>query len=176
MTLSSGITCGGAMHRVLVIVAKYMILVPCTSICIWWAYSMGKQVNDRVLSLSEARRCVIEMSILTTTLAAIVWVAHPHILKQGRWMRLAIITTLQTALVLIAYTAAVFFWRNQWTPAQGMSDSAQFMPIVGHINAEFFSDFLWLEYLVVVVPLVSLLSGALTMFFSFLQMRQQMKS
>ena len=43
-----------------------------------------------------------------------------------------------------------------------MSDSAAFLPFVGHINAAFFSDFLWLEYLVAVVPLMSLLSGILT--------------
>jgi len=55
-----------------------------------------------------------------------------------------------------------------------MSDSAAFMPFVGHINAAFFSDFLWLEYIVAVIPFVSLLSGVLTPG-DFLQRPEQLK-
>jgi hypothetical protein len=172
----SGQRLGGGMHRVLGILAKYVILVPCSSICVWWAYSMSKQVGGGVLPLPEAIRLVVEMSLLTTTLAAIVWAAHPRIHRQGTWIGLAIKTTLETALILILYTAAVLFWRNEWTPGKGMSESAAFMPVIGHINAEFFSDFLWLEYLLVVVPLVSFLSGVLTVSFDVLQRRQQVKS
>jgi hypothetical protein len=84
-------------------------------------------------------------------------------------------TVLETGVVLALYTVAVIAWREHWTPEKGMSESAAFMPFVGHINAAFFSDFLWLEYLVAVVPFVSVLSGVLTSAFDFLQRPQQLK-
>jgi len=68
----------------------------------------------------------------------------------------------------------VIVLRQHWTAEKGMSDSAAFMPFVGHINAAFFSDFLWLEYIVAVIPFVSLLSGVLTPG-DFLQRPEQLK-
>jgi hypothetical protein len=100
--------------------------------------------------------------MLTTCLTAVVWIASSYIHKRVTWLSLGIKTALETGGVLILYTAAVLAWRNNWTHEKGMSDSAAFLPFVGHINAAFFSDFLWLEYLVAVVPLMSLLSGILT--------------
>jgi hypothetical protein len=163
------------MHRVLVILAKYVILVACSAISIWWAYSMSLQVKDGVLPFLEARRLVVELSVLTAALSAAVWIANPLVHRQGTWIKLAVTITLETALILILYTAAVFVWRDHWNPADGMSEPAQFMPIVGHVNAQFFSDFLWLEYLCVVVPIVSLVSGALSLSFTSLQSPQHIK-
>ena len=136
---------------------------------------MGAQVHGGVYTHSEAARLAIQMSLLTTGLTAAVWIVSPYVHKQVTWISLAAKTALETGLVLAIYTAVVIAWRQHWTPEKGMSDSAAFMPFVGHINAEFFSDFLWLEYLVAVVPFVSLLSGVLMLAFDFLQRPQQLK-
>jgi len=136
---------------------------------------MGAQVRGGVYTQSEAVRLAIQMSLLTVGLTAIVWIVSPYVHKQVTWKSLAVKTVLETALVLAVYTAAVIAWRQHWSPERGMSDSAAFMPFLGHINAPFFADFLWLEYLVAVVPFVSLLSGVLMPAFDFLQRPQQLK-
>lgn len=164
-----------ALRGAFVLMVKAAIFLPCCSICLWWAYSMGAQVQDGVYTYGEAVRLAIQMSLLTTGLTATVWIVSPYAHKQVTRISLAVKTVLETGVVLALYTAAVIAWRQHWTPERGMSDSAAFMPFVGHINATFFSDFLWLEYLVAVVPFVSLLSGVLTPAFDFLQRSHQLK-
>ena len=109
-----------------------------------------------------------QMATLTTCLVLLVWLMSSAIHTNGTWLSLGIKTALETALVLSIYIAAVVIWRNSWTPEKGFTDEAAFMPIVGHVNAAFFSDFGWLNYLVVVVPIVSILSGALTSTFDMM--------
>ena len=36
-----------------------------------------------------------------------------------------------------------------------------FMPIVGHVNGQFLSEYLWLIFLIQVIPFVGLISGGL---------------
>ena len=148
------------LSRSLTLALKAGIFALCCSVCIWWAYSMGAPGSFR--THHEAALLTIQMAMLTTCLTAVVWIASSYIHKRVTWLSLGIKTALETGSVLILYTAAVLAWRNNWTPEKGLSESAAFLPFVGHINAAFFSDFLWLEYLVAVVPLMSLLSGILT--------------
>jgi hypothetical protein len=148
--------------RLFAIIAKAAILLPLGSLCIWWAYSMNQSVAGGAHNFRQALLLTIEMSGITTALTALVWIVSPYLHKQQTWIGLAIKTTVETGLILILYTAAVFAWRQNWTPAKGLTEDAAFMPVLGHVNAEFFSDFLWLEYLVAVIPLVSILSGVLS--------------
>jgi hypothetical protein len=111
---------------------------------------------------NEAVLLTIQMALLTTCLTAVVWIVSPYVHKNLNRISLGVTTVVETVIVLALYTAVVFAWRQNWRPEKGLSESAAFMPFVGHINAAFFSDFLWLEYLVAVVPLMSLLSGILT--------------
>ena len=163
------------LRNALVFIAKAIVFLTCCSMYLWWAYSMRKQAEGGYRTLSQAIHLTIEMSVLTTVLAAITWFVSRRIHRRATWIGLAIKTALETAVVLTLYTALVIFWREQWTPEKGLSDSAAFMPVVGHINAEFFADFGWLTYLVVVVPFVSLLSGVLTSLFNFLQNQTQIQ-
>ena len=109
----------------------------------------------------EALGLVIGMALITTCLAAIVWVASPYIHPNARRIGIAIRTVLETGLLLLLYTSAVVIWRDHWTPTKGMSEEAAFMPVVGHFNAAFFAEAGWLEYLIAVVPAMSVLSGLL---------------
>jgi hypothetical protein len=164
------------MQRLGVLLAKAAIFWPCAGFCIWWAYSMRAQVHGGNHTFLQAVGLTIEMSFLTTVLTSIVWIASPRIHRQATWIGPAVKTAFETALVLILYTAAVLLWRDNWTPKKGMSDAAAFMPIVGHVNAEFFSEFGGLEYLVAVAPWVSVLSGVLTAAFDFLQKQRPVKN
>lgn len=124
----------------------------------------------------EALHLTITMAGITTTLCGVVWLSSPILHRKQTWIGLALKTTLETGVMLFLYTAAVVWWRDQWTPEKGMTDAAAFMPIVGHINAAFFAEYGFLEFLVVVTPLVAILSGVLTPAFDFLQRPHQLKS
>ncbi len=117
---------------------------------------MGAQVQGGFYTYRGAVILTVEMSLLTTGLTAIVWIVSPYLHQHSTWISLTIKTALETGLVLTLYAAAVFAWRQQWTLEKGMSESAAFMPFVGQVNAAFFAEFLWLEYLVAVVPFASL--------------------
>jgi hypothetical protein len=158
-----------------VLVVNAAILFPCSAICLWWAYSMGMSVAGGARSFSQATILTIEMSLLTTVLASIVWLLSPRLHKEQTWLGLAVRTAIETAAILILYTALVLVWRQQWKPADGLSASAAFLPFIGNVNAAFFSEFLWLEYLICVIPLTAILSGVLTSSFDFLQDRRQLK-
>ena len=151
------------------VAAKAIILLPLSSLFIWWAYSMRLNVAGRAYSFHQAVILTVAMSAITTGLTAIVWIVSLFFHKRRPWLRLALKTTSETAVILILFVVVVSAWRQSWTPAKGLSDEAAFMPVVGHVNAAFFSDYLWLEYLVVVIPLVSITSGLLTSGFDFFQ-------
>jgi hypothetical protein len=119
-------------------------------------------VKGGVYSFSQALFLAFKLSVLTTILTSLVWLLSPLFHKQQSKLELAIKTAVESGLILIIYTAVVFFWRQQWSPEKGMSEAGAFIPFLHHVNAEFFSEFLWMEYLVCVVPVVAILSGILT--------------
>lgn len=132
---------------------------------------MPAAIHGGAYSFDQALHLVFEMSGITTALVSIVWLLSPLIHKQQTWIGLAVKTGLETGLVLLFYTVAVLLWRGMWGNINWLQklDASGFMPIVGSVNAEFFMEFLWLEYLVCVTPLMALLSGLLTPSFDFLQ-------
>ncbi len=158
------------------VITKAVVLLPLGSVCIWWAYSMNRAVGGGAYTLRQAILLTVAMSGLTTTLAAVVWIVSPFLHKRQTWLGLAFKTSLETGAILCLYTAVVFEWRQNWTPAKGFTEEAAFMPVLGHLNATFFSDFLWLEYLIAVVPFVSILSGVLMSLFDSLQSQHQLES
>jgi hypothetical protein len=164
------------MRKVIVIAAKAAVFIPCCAWWLWWSYSMHATVNGGFYTHNVALRLVIEMSLITTCLIAIVWIASPYMHQSQRWIGLAIKTALETWLLLALYTSAVFMWRDHWNPAKGMSEGAAFMPVIGHVNAAFFAESGWLEYFIAVIPAMSVLSGILTSSMDFLQRPRQIKT
>ena len=160
-------------RKALVIVAKAAIFIPCCASWLWWSYSMHATVNGGFYTRNEALWLVIAMSVITCCLVTVVWMASPYIHRSQGWIGLAIKTSLETWLILALYTSAVFMWRDQWTPAKGMTEEAAFMPVIGHVNAAFFAEFGWLEYFIAIVPAMSVLSGILTSVMDSLQRPRQ---
>jgi hypothetical protein len=119
--------------------------------------------------LPDAIPLAVEMAAIVTCLAIIVWFLAPRIHRRLGLAGLTLAVALETATVNIAYMAIVLAWRDSWTPARGMTESAAFMPILGHVNAEFFAEAGFLEFLIVVIPFVALLSGVLTFGFALLE-------
>lgn len=57
-----------------------------------------------------------------------------------------------------------------------MTDSAAIGPIVGPVNAEFFAEYGFLEYFIVVVPLASVVSGLLSASIDCIRVRRQLRT
>jgi hypothetical protein len=64
---------------------------------------------------------------------------------------------LESAAILSVYTGALLVRREIWTQSQGVNDSAMFLPLVGPVNAVFFSESGWLTFLIFVIPVAQTL-------------------
>jgi len=138
------------------------------AVVVWWAYDMQAVIQGGGLRYLDALSLVLKMSLIVTVLVGTVWLALSRLTDPYRSWRLVWSVAWKTALVLIGYGFVVVIRRQLWTPSQGTSDSSMFLPFIGHVNGEFFSEFRWLSYVFVVVPIVGCLSGALYYFHSSL--------
>lgn len=129
---------------------------------LWVSYGISIQIENGSRTESLALKMVTGMSLITTVLTAGAWLLYQRFARKPtkRWAQLAKIC-LWTAAMLTAYLLVVLMRRNLWTKDQGLSVYAQFLPVVGRVNAEFFSEFNWLTYLMEVIPVMSLLSAAM---------------
>src|SRR5579871_5523373 len=62
----------------------------------------------------------------TAGLAAIPWIVASYIHRSDRRISRAVMTVLETWLILELYTSAVIIWRQHWMPAKGMSEDEAF--------------------------------------------------
>lgn len=108
------------------------------------------------------------MGLIVTVLVGIVWLVVRRRVAADRTWRLARNVAWKTALVLLAYGFIVVARRQLWRPEQGISESSQFLPLVGHVNGAFFSEFKWLSFIFVVVPTIGCLSGMLFYLYAWL--------
>jgi hypothetical protein len=157
----------------LTVFAKAAVLFPACSAFLWWESSMGLQGRDGWPPIPDALQLVLEMGGILTFLTVIVWLIAPRIHRRIRLSGLAIRTTLETAAILLAYVALVCVWRDTWTPARGMSESAAFMPFLGHVNAAFLAEAGPIGFVIAVVPFVAILSGILTLAAEFWRRRHE---
>jgi hypothetical protein len=129
---------------------------------LWFFYGMSIQVANENRTKLLAVELVMGMSLVITVLTACAWLFCPRALKGSETFWLQFIKAfLVTAAVLTAYLTVVLIRRNLWTQEQGISVYVQFLPVVGRINAEFFSEFNWLTFLSEVIPTMSLFSALL---------------
>jgi hypothetical protein len=136
---------------------------------------MSAGIHGGAYAYGEALHVTVAMAGITTVLCGIVWLLSPLLHKKQTLLGLALRTTLEAGLMMALYTGLVVWWRDQWTPQKGMTETTAFMPIIGHINAAFFSDFLFVEFLIVVTPLLAVLAGVLTPAFDFMRRPRQLK-
>jgi len=128
---------------------------------LWWFYDIGPLIRDGVFNLGEATSRVIKMGLIVTILTTAAWLWMIRVEQKEKLLRLWWSATWRTLLLLFLYFLAVMFRREMWTQSQGINEDAMFLPIVGHINGFFFSEFRWLGFLIQVIPLMGILSGIL---------------
>jgi hypothetical protein len=126
---------------------------------IWWRYHINLLIRVGSYQCDEAMSAVGKMSLIVTVLTAAVWLFVRHRSRSGLKWRLVWNVAWKTAIVLVLYVFIVLVRRQLWDPSQG--DDSAFLPIVGTVNGKFLSEFLWLIFLLEVVPIMSFVSGLL---------------
>jgi hypothetical protein len=159
----------GKSRTLLITIGKAIVFLPICAGYLWWAYSFGRAGHDGSPPLPDATSLTVEMATIVTGLAIVVWFLASRIHRRLGLAGLTLAVALETATVNIIYMVIVLAWRESWTSARGMTETAAFMPILGHVNAEFFAEAGFWEFLIVVIPFVALLSGILTFGFALLE-------
>jgi len=131
-------------------------------VLLWLSYGLSIQVNNGSRTKQSATISVMAMSLIISVLTLIAWFLYMRLSKpRGSGWRKGLMVFLCTGAALATYSTVVIVRRNLWTPAQGMSVYAQLLPVVGAVNAEFFSEFNWIIFLIEVIPAMSLASAIL---------------
>jgi hypothetical protein len=129
------------------------------SLVVWWTYDISSVVHGGLYGRNRALSLVAEMGLLIASLTSTVWLFVKR--QKDSPLRFAWRVVWKTAAVLMLYALAVMVRRQLWKSDQGVSDSAMFLPVVGHINAAFFSEYGWLTFLLEVIPIIAFVSGLL---------------
>jgi hypothetical protein len=146
-----------------VLLLKCCVTSAVSSLAIWWAYSLNSRISEGILSLGTARRLTIEMAGIICFILLPVQ-GLPLVLRHKvsrLWVSIS--TLVMAVIVLLLYAGFVWEWREHWDISKGLSESAAFGPLVGHINAQFFSGYDGLSYIIGVVPVVAITVAIMTL-------------
>ena len=129
---------------------------------LWVTYGFDLQIDYGNLGRPDALAFTMKMSLIMSVLTGFVWAWRTRVMRNSHkaWAQITR-TSLSTAAVLFLYVLIVLIRRNLWTAARGVSDYAQFLPIVGRVNSEFLSEFKWVIFVAEVLPIMSILSAIL---------------
>jgi hypothetical protein len=130
---------------------------------LWLTYSFGFEIEQGVITKIAAQNFVMKMSLIMTILVATSWLWYLRRKKaETLWTQVRIVG-FSTAATLSLYLLLVLLRRNLWSAEQGLTVYAQFLPLVGRVNAEFLSGYKWITFLAEVIPLMSLVSASVFM-------------
>ena len=132
-----------------------------SALVLWWSYDMAAQIRGGVYSHNHALALVLKMGLLTTILTGVVWFFAGRFRKITKWKLMVWSAMWRTALLEAGYALLAVARRQLWRPSQGLGDSNMFFPIVGHLNAQFFAEWKWLSFLLLVVHAMGVISGIL---------------
>lgn len=123
---------------------------------VWRSYSMSALVRGRYYQHTQAIRLAAEFSCAVTFLTLIAWLlVRPRKFQSMRSLGLGV--GWRTFAILVPYVAAIVANFQFGTPLP----EPALLPFIGRLNQYFFSEFLWLVYLMQVVPVMTLFSAAL---------------
>jgi hypothetical protein len=148
-------------RRTLLLIASLPIFWIAACGALWWCYDIGSLIHDGYFNRSQAHTLVIQMGLILTILTTATWIWSTWVAKEKALLVSWWSATWKTLLILFVYLFAALLRRGMWTQSQGVNDYAMFLPLVGHINAMFFSEFRWISFLIQVIPCMGVLSGAL---------------
>jgi hypothetical protein len=142
--------------RILALLLSFSVNWCLAGVVLWWAYDFGPGLTG--ISHGHALVLVTKMGLVITVLTVSVWVLADQKWGASSGWRSFMRVAWATAIVLLSFALIVICRRILWRPEQG--DKA-FFPILDTIISEFFKEFLWLNYVLEVVPVMCCISGAL---------------
>jgi hypothetical protein len=145
-----------ACWMILSIAAFYLL----TALALWNFYSMGTMINGGPYTLTQARSLVLQMALVTTTLAFAGVVCAQVVTRSASARKAAFVSALAAGSILFSYTILNVAWRGSWQP---YSNSAQFLPPWSDLNSHFFYEYNWLNYLIFITPAAMILSGCISL-------------
>jgi hypothetical protein len=138
------------------------------SAMLWWTYDFSAVVKGGFYRRDQALSLVFRMALVLTVLTCAAWVVEIwHSKPTSRW-KMALDVGWKTSSVLFVYLLIVVVRRQLWSPSQGFSASAQFLPVVGRVNGAFLAEAGPLSFLIQVIPGMGIISGILFYFQSYL--------
>lgn len=128
---------------------------------LWWLYDLSPAVAHG----SESKRTplirVAEMGCIIVALTVTARFISRRSNERRSAMKAGWSLCWKAALLLFAYGLLVLVWRQSWTPSRGTNDDAMFLPVLGRVNAAFFSEVGWIIYFVELVPILTVIAGLL---------------
>lgn len=142
------------------IVSGALMWVICC-LLLWWLYDLSPTVAHGSETKGTALIRVTEMGCIIVALTVAARFIRPQSNENRSAVRAGWSLCWKTALLLFGYGFLVVLWRQSWTPARGTNDDAMFLPILGRVNAAFFSEVGWIIYFVELVPILTVIAGVL---------------
>jgi hypothetical protein len=134
-----------------------ILLWICSAFVLWWAYDFGPLCKGGAFERTTAIRWVEEFGALIALALVGVWAIQWKRLTRSK-IRTAWAICWQSAALLSVYAALIILRRETWSLSKGANDWAMFF---GSLNARFFSEVGPLIFVLMVVPILSVLSALL---------------
>ncbi len=128
---------------------------------LWWSYDIGPLIRGGHYERGQAVAIVAKMGLIITVLTSAVWLLEMRRKTGGSSWRIGWSIGWKTAVFLLAYAIIVVTRRHLWNPSQGVSDNVMFLPLVGSVNGNFFSEAGPLSFVLEIVPIMGCVSGFL---------------
>jgi hypothetical protein len=144
--------------RVAIFLLSFCLNWSLSAILLWWTYDMDSFANGGAYSHNRAFVLVVKMGLIITLLTTVVWAVALRKPRIGLRRRAVWSVGWKTALILLVYALMIEGRRLSWTPAQG---NKAFSPILNDVNSEFFREFLFLIFVLEIVPIMGCISGIL---------------
>jgi hypothetical protein len=107
---------------------------------LWWAYDISPHLTGGFGIRSQALIAVAKMAFILALLVAASRLIEGEPKPGRRTVQTAWSLCWKGALILVGYGLVVMLHREFWKPSKGLNDGAMFLPVVGSINAPFFSE------------------------------------
>jgi hypothetical protein len=128
---------------------------------IWWVYSTNTQIEGGRWTKQEAIFWTFQMAIVSAMLASIALLLSSYLFSPLKTMQGLLADFFMVGVTLAGYTGVNVWWRNSWN---GDLSKPAFLPLWNDVNAHFFYEWNWLNYLLFLSPLVAIFSAFLSHF------------
>ncbi len=144
----------------LILVAFLVVYWILAGVLLWWSYDITPNIRGGYYQVNQAIWLVAEMGLIVTFLTTLAWLLVRRHKARGPGWRVVWKVAWRTWVSLFVYAGAILA-RLQFGRDNVPLDDSAFLPVLGHVNSHFFSEFNWLIFLLYFVPVMGCVSGVL---------------